>query len=298
MDCQVESLNWLLDQSFAHDLKGMRNLEGETPLEALEASLEEHRIKLRYRMLTVPISDKYDGVRHEELLCLMKLKGINPTSALQVDRVRFRCTCGGCLGGFLSPRVAFALECQGDIYDQAMDPECGDDQDGAAWCGHWDEQLGHVRPDVVVNMSTNKSYRQGFCNLFGYVAQCLRAKRVPTTTNVLDFVSEWPPVVSNYIKRGGTVAAVVLACYDTAIEQDKNFGDGFHEYLSSEDIEKLPRCRNDGEFAFSRRQYRRIEGLKGDPTYERGSPTPMTGARLMRAIRYGGVSNLLCALDE
>ena len=193
MDCQVGTLSWLLDQSFAHDLKGMRNLERETPLEALEASLEEHRIKLRYRMLTVPISDKYDGVRHEELLCLLKLKGINPTSPLQVDRVRFGCTCGECIGGFLSPRVAFALECQGDEYDQVMDTECEDHQDGAAWCEYWEEQLGHVRPDVIVNTSTNKSYRQGFCSLFGYVAKCLRAKRVPTTTNVLDFVSECPP---------------------------------------------------------------------------------------------------------
>lgn len=270
MDCKVESLTWLLDQPFADDLNCIRNLEGETPLEALEASLDEHRVKMTWRMLMIPVSDKYDGVRREELLCLLKLKGIDPRKVPKVDQVKFGCTCGECIGGFLSPRLAYALECQGDIHHHLMD--FGSNLNlGSEWCSSWTAQLQHVRPDVRLNMTTNKSYRQGFTNLFGYVAECLRAKRLPTAPNVLNLVSEWPPNVKNYIRRGGTVAAVVLACFDNAIIQDEYLGDGDHELVHAESIEKLPRCRNDREFAFARRQYRRIEGLQGDPTYERAT---------------------------
>lgn len=42
------------------------------------------------------------------------------------------------------------------------------------------------------------------------------------------------------MQRGGTVAAVVLACFDCAIDQDLHLGDGAYYEIFSEGISKLP----------------------------------------------------------
>ncbi|KAL8730545.1 MAG: hypothetical protein Q9166_003999 [cf. Caloplaca sp. 2 TL-2023] len=304
IDAKVKSLIWLLGQPFADTLKGTRNLEGETPLEALQAALETHRVQTEVGMMTVPLSDKFDGFTPAETVCLLKLKGIPPTSDIVVDRIRFGCTCGECIGGFLSPQVAFALACQGNQYHDMTDVNSGFTATGvtttgADWCEWWHHMLSDIPADVRANMRTNKSLRQGFTNLLRYTAQCIEeARLIPTTPNVIQLVDEWPPHVKNYLKRGGTVSSAVLACFDNAIDQDMYLGNGPLEKLYSEDIEQLKPCRNDHEFAFVRRHYRKLEGLKGDQTYVRGPEPPMTASNMMRMLRHTRANEMLRRWDE
>lgn len=99
-------------------------------------------------------------------------------------------------------------------------------------------------------------------NLLGYIAKTLKAKKLPLTDAVLHYAAdEWPPYVKNFLQRGGTVFAVVQACFDDAIDQDIYLGDGTHHETFQEDIGALPACRNDGEFVFARRMCRKLEGL-------------------------------------
>ena len=250
------TLRWILERPFGVELLSCRNHAGETPLEALETVLEADRVKVRVQMMILPVSDQFSGFDKESIACLIMLKGISNPSDLDVARVAYGCTCGECLGGFLSPRMTFALLCQAEVLHDQLNMDLGD-LTGAEWCDWRDVYIQHMPPHVRANLVTNKSLRQGFTNLFNHVASCLRSKQIPRTEMVLqalDAASEWPPCTKNFLQRGGTVASVLLTVIEVAMDQDEMTGDGFHQEAFQDDIDKLKSCRNDNEWAFVRRQ--------------------------------------------
>ncbi|KAL8836538.1 MAG: hypothetical protein Q9170_002893 [Blastenia crenularia] len=305
VDCKTKSLGWLLGQHFAKALQSARNLEGDTPLEALASSLETRRIKTEVGMLTMPMSDEFDGFQEDEIHCLLRLKDLSKPNRLQIAQIKFGCTCGECVAGFLSPRLSFALECQADSIYHMLSFDLTSAATGPEWC-EWNKRLlGHVSREVKANMKTNKSLRNGFTSLFQYTSQCLQGKKLPTLGRIQDYMtSEWPPHVRNYLQRGGTVPPALLQCFDDAMMQDKYLGDGEHEELLYfafnedctnehdrvywENVKNLKCCRNDREFAFARRQYCKIEGLPEDAgiLYEDPDLSNMTMPELMRQIRH------------
>lgn len=271
-DYKAECVSWLLAMPFAASLKIARNLQGETPLELLAARLETLRAYRVHGMMRVVMYDLFAGHTPNQVACLSQLKGFARPSAIESLRLTFGCTCTQCIGGFLSPRTAFAIECQANIHHDMLDDDVFTSS-GTKWCEFYDDMLEHVHPAVKSNMRTNKSLRQGFVNIFAYIAETLRAKLIPTARNVLHFADrEWPPCTKNYLQRGGTVLAVLQACFDYAIEHDVYLGDGHHEECSQNDIDKLPACRNDREFVFARRQISKLEGLPDevDPRWGMG----------------------------
>ena len=276
---KTEALTWILSLPFADSLRSVRNLEGETPLEALETQIESDRSFREIGLARVVMADDFSGLASNQLQCLRQLKRLENPSHDELRRLCFGCTCGLCLGGFLSPRVAYSLECQGDLYydllNDGLDPDLGFNPDPNNWFDDWDEMLKHLAPRVKLNLRTNKNMRKGFTNLFSFIAPTLQAKRLPTSRNVLYLQAasnEWPPVTRNYLERGGTVHAVLQACFDRAIDQDQYLGDGDHEATFQSEIDALPVCRNDREFVFARRQCRGLEGLpeEVDPRVGRG----------------------------
>lgn len=68
-------------------------------------------------------------------------------------------------------------------------------------------------------------------------------------------------MASLFLQRGGTVHAVLQACFDNAISQDLCLGDGEHHQTFQEEIDALPARRNDGEYVFARRMFQNLEGL-------------------------------------
>lgn len=257
---KVESLAWALRLPVADNLRSARNLEGETPLEVLRCQLESERTWRQVGMAQVVMSDLFSGFTPEQVECLKLLEYLNPSSD-ELMRLAFGCSCGECLGGFLSPRNRFALLCQAETHHDMLNDEL-DDTSGMDWCEWREEMLEHLNPSVRDNLRTNKSLRQGFTNIFEHVAETLRAKQLPLTEAVLPYAAnEWPPHTKNFLQRGGTVFAVVQACFDCAIDQDIYSGDGEHYRTFQDEIEARPLCRNDGEFVLARRQCRRFEGL-------------------------------------
>jgi hypothetical protein len=117
-----------------------------------------------------------------------------------------------------------------------------------------ESELKYLSAPVRRNLETNKSMREGFVNTCRHIARCLENKRIPSEDNVLFLhrfeTSEWPPVTKNYLQRGGTVAAVAVMLFATAMSQDWWSGDGQHQYCFGDDIKELPECRNDHEFGF------------------------------------------------
>ena len=249
------TLRWMLNRPFGVELLSCRNYAGETPLEALEAVLETDRVKKHLMMMIIPVSDQFTGFERESVACLVLLRGISNPSDVDILRVAYGCTCGECIGGFMSPRMTFALLCQAEVLHDELDQLIGDFT-GSDWCSSHDHHFQHMAPRVRADLVTNKSLRQGFTNLFNHVASCLRSKQIPHTEMVfraLDAASEWPPCSKNFFQRGGTVASVVLTVIEEAMNQDELTGHGFHQEIFREDIDKMKSCRNDNEWGFVRR---------------------------------------------
>ena len=258
---KVESLVWALRLPFANVLRSARNLEGETPLEALRCQLESDRTWRQVAMSQVVMSDLFPGFTSSQIECLKLLENLKP-SPEELTRLRFGCSCRECLGGFLSPRNTLALLYQADFNHDMLNDDLDADMSGSEWCEWREDMLKHLIPSVRNNLRTNKSLRQGFTTLLGHIAKTLQAKKLPLTDAVLHYAAnEWPPDVKNFLQRGGTVFAVVQACFDYAIDQDIYLGDGTDNETSQENIDALPACRNDGEFVFARRMCRKLEGL-------------------------------------
>lgn len=264
-------------------LAAVRNKKGHTALEALQNHLECWRTRRSVGFATLVTPDAFKGFDASDIECLAVLehttafdlsslspRDIEAVSSTtdeqtrrappQVDivsiqktlRYKYGCTCGQCIGGFLSPRMKLALLCVAEIEHDNMDTFM--DDTGPDWVTFNDDLLRHLPGFVRENFKTNKSMRQGFANMFSHFAKCLEKGRVPSEGNVLDFyqsgVSEWPPVTRNYLERGGSVAAVANTIFERAMEQDDWAGDGCHRDTFGEDIDKLVACRNDHEFGF------------------------------------------------
>jgi hypothetical protein len=170
-------------------------------------------------------------------------------------RLKYGCTCGECLTGFLSPRMRRAIQFQAevkyDIINFTIDEENGED-----FVEDNEEELKFVHDDVRENLKTNKSMRQGFANICLHFATCTEKDNiwgVPTEANVLLALrnaNEWPPASKNFLQMGGTIYSVGSMLFEAAMDQDWLAGDG--EFLEAfrDEILKLPECRNDHEFGF------------------------------------------------
>jgi hypothetical protein len=256
----VACVEWILKQEFGACLLEMRNNRGESPLDLVQFKLEKIRTQKEVNFLTLPVSDQFKGHSDAAVRCLVLLEGWESVDALVEQHgldALFRkvggCTCGQCLGGFLSPRMSHTLRIHArDGHDIMIENLFK--LSGREWVEDWKEdELGYLPSKVRDNLITNKSMREGFVNLWEHVATCLEKGRVPDTANVLDVLRdarEWPPVTRNFMQRGGTVESVFLAICRNSMQQDECTGDGDHEEMFADQITNLPECRNDHEFGY------------------------------------------------
>ncbi|KAF7955214.1 uncharacterized protein EAE97_000473 [Botrytis byssoidea] len=264
--CQFkpQSVKWLMDNvNDKQFLTSARNIDGYTPLEALQHKLDIIRTRREHGMMTLVISDNFAGFTSDATSCqFVLLTGSTPTNPSDTRlllQLKCGCTCGECVGGFLSPRMKLALLFQAETnYDSLNDSihmSLGDD--GVDWLWLQEGLIEHVHPNLQQNFKTNRSLRQGFANMFNFIAMCLKANKPPTRKNVLkvcEETREWPPVTSNYLQWGGTlenkVEAVLEKVFKYAHDQNEIFGDGEFMSCLEEDIEQLKICRNDHEYGF------------------------------------------------
>ena len=241
---------WLIEHiDRDNKLRLARNLEGYTPLEALQAQLEASRISTDHKLMTICISDRFRGYLPQTVACLGVLQGLPDLSGDRALRLKYGCTCGECLLGFVSPRMKFVLLAEAEMTHDMLSSEVMED----FWCDWNEHNTTYIASALKQNFRTNKSLRKGFANMFDHIASCLRQKTIPTEENVLNawrHASEWPPVTRNFLEKGGKVENALRAVFDNARDQDYKAGDGTIMEIFAEDILKLPECRNDHEFGF------------------------------------------------
>ena len=254
---------WILGKT--KELREQRNAEGETPLDTLLEKLEDTRTIRRIFLMTENISDDFTGYNDAAVLCLMYLKNcVNPTD-VDMQRLRYGCTCGQCISGFLSPRMRYALHCQAEVWSDLLNEFI---DDGNYWVEYNDiSGLTFLPRQVQNNMKTNKSMRTGFTNLCSHIATCLKKNIIPTEQNVMMVLrdaNEWPPCCRNFLERGGTVTAAATMIFQRAMENDEFAGDATHLETFEDDIKRLPICRNDHEFGFVSGMcgYKRVSNIR------------------------------------
>lgn len=262
-----KALEWLLDRPMYinQGLYKIRNHEGETPAELFESTLKEQRARSSTIVYTTDVSNEFQGYGLEDTHILLRIQGKNNRfNREEFERVKWGCTCGDCIS-YLSPRNRATLAIQAMVlYDTLV----SDDYGGRPllWLGWNAETLGYIPHNLFTKMriKRNKFLRDSVSNMFQCVYHTLSAKnQIPTSMNVVGTMQEFGGgrEFKEYLSQGGTVASIVLACFDQAVRQDIYSGDGSFEKSHREVIARLPKCRNDHEFAMATRAYKEQEGV-------------------------------------
>lgn len=109
--CKLKPLStrWLLENVPSTDSwKMARDIDGNTPLEALQENLETMRTHKEVNTRVLNLSDHFRGHPDSAVSCLALLSGQD--SLRRTDAcLRYGCTCGECLEGFLSSRMSSSL---------------------------------------------------------------------------------------------------------------------------------------------------------------------------------------------
>ena len=260
-----KALEWLLDRPMyiKQGLYKIRNHEGETPAELFESNLKNQRMRSATSSFSQDVSDRFRGYSVEDTHILLKIQGKNDTFAGdEFERVKWGCTCGDCTS-YLSPRNRATLSIQAMVaYDRLASDDNGDQE--FSWI-EWNSDLLKFIPSPImekIKLKRNKVLRDSVANIFQCVYHTLSAKKqIPTAANIVKTIQESDEgrTTREYLSQGGTVASIVLACFDRAIRQDIYSGDGSFEDDHWEDVATLPKCRNDHEFGMGLRNYKEQE---------------------------------------
>jgi GNAT superfamily N-acetyltransferase len=290
--------------SNVHRLADIRNKGGHTPLEALKNRLERLRTRHKIGWVILDTSDMFEGFTASDIECLAVLENKDfydishlgpqqvaaivaatagqppapeishlPTAVIrQMLHLKYGCTCGHCIGGFLSPRMKYSLlYVAAKIYHNNEK----DIDNGPEWMLYNDHRrhFDYLHRSVRENLKTNKLMREGLTNMFSHFAWCLWQDRIPTQSEVLnvypdEYLSQ--EATETYLSRGGTVEAVANIIFRKTLYRDTLAGNPLNpevpetEASSSEDevpkdeapidqasedeIYGLVPCRNDREF--------------------------------------------------
>ncbi|MCJ1353110.1 MAG: hypothetical protein MMC33_003095 [Icmadophila ericetorum] len=136
---------------------------------------------------------------------------------------------------------------------------------------------------------------EGFLGLSECVSKCIVTGDVPVTSRIRSVlvIEAWKgdlkqPVL-NFITKIGTVGSVVQALFSLVLGQDKFRSEedceGEYDELWAEDVEKIPKCRNDREIIFALRQYAKVE------KYALATTGPLP-------VKRQGAAKRVAALDE
>ncbi|KAL4918677.1 hypothetical protein BDW62DRAFT_217492 [Aspergillus aurantiobrunneus] len=151
-----ESIRWLLTHVKAADSwKTARDINGNSSLDALKDFLEDIQTKRHLFMGNLHVSDEFREFPSPAVECLSLLDFTlsGEDSDLSTSRLKYGCSCGQCIGRFLSPRMKLALLDQaGTLYDFLSDSI----DDGQSWVADNDLWSRYIAYNVQQKFKTNK----------------------------------------------------------------------------------------------------------------------------------------------
>ncbi|OKL58029.1 hypothetical protein UA08_06455 [Talaromyces atroroseus] len=273
---KIECTRWLMfsNPKLCHAL----NADGSTPLDAMEESMNKNRRIDQYMAKRTDISDRFSGYDQATIFCFALLKGLTPErlSEAEISRLKFGCTCGSCLGGFLSPRLHDRLIFTAEITFDSIYTD-GVSLDGPAWCEENKDVFRYLPEHIIQSFAVNKDMIIGFSMIWKHIVSCLRKNMLPTEANILLLVRNanvWPNHSRNFLQNGGTVSSVATMLFRKTMELEE-FYDITYEDVDHGVPHNLPSCENDRELGL-------VSGMCGYERVSRIQLVTMMGKR----IRY------------
>ena len=267
------------------ELADVRNALGYTPLEWALFRLETERTLEFAGPFTIHTSDFFEGFGQKDIACLAALKQVKVSDVSKMTeediagvwatggaadkspkaetiratfRIKYGCTCGQCIGGFLSPRMVLALRSAAEAIHVQLTAEIN----AGTWKVLSGDAMRHLPRSARKAMKESASMKRGFINMYDHFVWCLNGKQLPTERNVLALYNrglrESPPETETYLQRGGTVAAVGTSVFEAAMAWDDAAGNGTHYEYHAREVFQSAECRNDEEFSF-------VSGMCGYP---------------------------------
>lgn len=257
-------LSWLLTK--VPDLVHMRDKSGHTPLEALRHSLEIKRTFYPdyHNIWSSAVQpDDFSGYNDGQVECLVALTMASgeklDEGTTSIDRLRYGCTCGLCIDGYISPRMNvmiqyWAIRRQWAVSKQAEAFDKNNPDESYYFNAALPTSvMANVLPDHVRQAFTmSVQVRRGFASLFGSLYITLRAGLAPTDEALLAVVESSGPdahITKQYLKAGGdfhSVRRLVLAAAMSSVDWTSMTVRDSREL----GLPDLPACRNDFEFTF------------------------------------------------
>lgn len=239
-----KSAAWLVAQD--HDLISLRDNEGDTPLESLEFCLEEIRVKRNVYGDTCHGPNQFKGFEDRDTTCLAVLKGMPNPSLVEKLRLKYGCTCGQCVGGFLSPRMR--SRCRYIITSQCSDAlEIARDA-GESFPDANPLLVSHVSHDIKMWMRMSEKMCKGFVEVLLCLCACLDEGQIANEQTVMAYASN--PLAKHFLENDGTVTMAGSCAFNLAANLDPVAGlrGAFSKVAMDDYLKKLPTCRNDFEF--------------------------------------------------
>lgn len=260
LSSKTQSTQWLMLRN--PNLLSQRNTEKNTPLEALKTSIERIRTIHEYMFVRRDVSDLFRGFDNGTISTLALLKGLVPDqmSEAELSCLKIGCTCGSCLGGFLSPRLRHMLL---STAEQTFDTiYTFGEANGETWFSIYGYLLEYVPERILQSLVAYKGLRTGFCMLWKYIADCIGENMLPTEDNIVTLIrnsNEWPPHCRNFIQKGGSISSAVTMLFKHTMELEES---RYLDYGEAMAPITLPACRNDREIGF-------VSGMCGYETVTR-----------------------------
>lgn len=245
----------LLELGVSDDLQNAKNIQGFTPLQGLEEAM----LSNKYQKAATGV---WEGYSVEELTCEFLSKRamglLTQTDDLEgyiASRGKWGCTCGACVGGWLSKRMRFRLTHHARMAVDLMELEMYQFEDL--------EDVAHPDPTELCDMvsdylplhlhqSMSKTFYQGYQSIFHTIHIFLKNTDRVLSEKVIATRIHGQYDVDFFLAKGGKIRYVFEAITDLAKEQAGNERSEKYFNEDHKDYGLLPTCENDMAFTLVR----------------------------------------------
>jgi len=222
----------------------------DAPLEVQEAAMEEMRVKLVIFNEVGHRSDDFSGFPDDAVARLARLRDVRTPTHDDEMRLKYGCTCGKCIGGFLSARMQLSVKTKAEECLGMLSVMLRTSKTTNAFIDGAKEYMKYTYPVVKDSMKTDMRLCEGFVDVFACFARTLGDNKVPNKDNIVGHAAE-----DGYIflqKHSTTCKSVGSVVFEMAMNGDAVAGFGPRTYNAElqEALDKLPECRNDLEYGF------------------------------------------------
>ncbi|KIA75960.1 hypothetical protein HK57_00243 [Aspergillus ustus] len=242
--------------------KYVRNLEGYTPLDALRDQLEGIRTGdpgCRWVKLHLFEYKLFEEFRSKASQCLrllsMLTEGQCSMSLLDSEQLKYGCTCGECIAGVISPRMAFALTRESRLLSVGL-RDSKDNSNIESRVFHRKRAFYRLTRAAKKKFQSDPTMRDGYANVYDFAVRCLEARVLPGVQTMLENLDAEPQRASDtehYLQSMGRergIRVALLHMLESAELEDERAGYGTAQLWTVDAWLKLKKCRNDHEFEF------------------------------------------------